>query len=52
MTFIDNEYIKKAMEWFNSAVSKDMFSDTKQITILSVAEYLANLDGKTNYPKN
>jgi len=47
---MENKYIKKAAEWFDSAVSKDMFSSTRQVAILSIAEYLANLDGKTNYP--
>ena len=47
--YSENPYIKKAQIWFETCPSKDMWSSHSPVT--AVAEYMANQDGGTLWPK-
>ena len=43
------EYISQAKEWFNYERGNETFKDSPVSTIRSIAEFIANKDGKTLY---
>lgn len=51
MDTVNNPYLDMARDWFKSSPSSDLFNDVKGVAIAAVAEYIANQNNTSNYPK-